>query len=75
VQAGQHALRLPGQLHSTDAVAADVADQAEDRQGQRLGRRVITIPRKGQGSAGVAGRLGDPSRAEQRRRPAGQALG
>ena len=62
-------------IMSADAVAADTGDQAEDRQGQRLGNRVITLPGQGQGPAGIVGRLGDPSHAEQRRRPPAQAPG
>ena len=44
VPAGRELLRLPGQLHGADAVAHDTGDQAKDRQGQRLGDRVITLP-------------------------------
>ena len=75
MQAGRDALRLPGQLHGADAVAADTGEQAEDRQGHRLGNRVITAPGQGQGAAGIVGRLGDSAHAEQRRRPAAQAPG
>ena len=60
-------LRLPGQLHGARAVAADAGDQAEDRQGQRLRHRLITVAGQRKGSAGISGRLGDPAHAEQRR--------
>ncbi len=65
---------LPGQLHGAVEVAGVNSGEAEHAQGTHLAGREAKLPGRGQRTAGIPGRLGDPAQVQQGYRPVGQAV-